>query len=363
MCTCRVRIATLTWVGCLLAGLANAAESRREIPFPDLPGYQTLVCDFHMHTVFSDGSVWPTVRVGEAWRQGLDAISIADHIEYQPHKDDVPTRHGRSYELAEGQARAQNVLFIRGAEITRDTPPGHFNAIFLDEVQPLDKEDFLQAIEQANLQKAFVFWNHQGWQGPEKGKWLDVHTEMFEKKWFQGMEVCNGDSYYPEAHKWCLEKNLTMLGGSDLHDPDLRTENKPDDHRTTTLVFAAERSLPAVQAALREGRTLVWYQDRLIGRETLLAPFFQQCVQVRPAHLRTEKEAFVEIRNVGNVDVQLERVAGGGPQRLTLPADRTSLVKIAAPAGQASIELQYTATNLLIAPEKGLTVTLRVPSP
>ena len=39
----------------------NAHDSglSRKIEFPDIKGYQTLVCDLHMHSVFSDGSVWP----------------------------------------------------------------------------------------------------------------------------------------------------------------------------------------------------------------------------------------------------------------------------------------------------------------
>ena len=98
-------------------------EVRHEIHFPDLPGHVTLKCDLHMHTVFSDGEVWPTVRVREMWRQGLDVISITDHIEYQPHEDDVPTQHNRPYELASGSAQARHLLLIRGTEITRDTPP------------------------------------------------------------------------------------------------------------------------------------------------------------------------------------------------------------------------------------------------
>ncbi|MGD8499689.1 MAG: hypothetical protein PVJ86_03535, partial [Phycisphaerales bacterium] len=65
----------------LLAPFA-AGDVRHEINFPDILNYKTLKCDLHMHTVFSDGSVWPTVRVDEAWREGLDAISITDHIEY-----------------------------------------------------------------------------------------------------------------------------------------------------------------------------------------------------------------------------------------------------------------------------------------
>ena len=52
------------------------AQTRHEIDIPDLKGYQTLKCDFHIHTVFSDGLVWPTVRVDEAYREGLDAIAV-----------------------------------------------------------------------------------------------------------------------------------------------------------------------------------------------------------------------------------------------------------------------------------------------
>ncbi len=53
---------------------------------PDMSEYKTLKCDFHMHTVFSDGLVWPTIRVDEAIDEGLVAIAITDHLEYLPHK-------------------------------------------------------------------------------------------------------------------------------------------------------------------------------------------------------------------------------------------------------------------------------------
>ena len=74
------------------------AGEQNQANFPDIPGFKTLKCDFHMHTVFSDGNVWPTVRVDEAVREGLDVIAITDHIEYQPHRLDVPTNHHRPFE-------------------------------------------------------------------------------------------------------------------------------------------------------------------------------------------------------------------------------------------------------------------------
>jgi hypothetical protein len=53
------------------------AQSRRIINIPNISGYQTLKCDLHMHTVFSDGTVWPTVRIEEAWNEGSYRISSA----------------------------------------------------------------------------------------------------------------------------------------------------------------------------------------------------------------------------------------------------------------------------------------------
>ena len=65
-------------------------DPNRKIEFPDIPGYQTLKCDFHIHSVFSDGSVWPDIRVQEALRDGLDAISLTERLEYPPHGEDLP---------------------------------------------------------------------------------------------------------------------------------------------------------------------------------------------------------------------------------------------------------------------------------
>ncbi|MYF39513.1 MAG: hypothetical protein F4221_01455 [Rhodothermaceae bacterium] len=65
----------ITLITLAVSGSALAQENRT-IDFPDVPGYYTLTCDLHMHTVFSDGSVWPNIRVQEAHRDGLDAIAI-----------------------------------------------------------------------------------------------------------------------------------------------------------------------------------------------------------------------------------------------------------------------------------------------
>ena len=344
----------------VLVQAAKATAPRYEVGFPDVPGSKTLVCDLHNHTVFSDGKVWPTTRLDEAWRTGLDMIAITDHIEYQPHKEDVPTNHNRPTDMVPGTAANYDLLFAKGAEITRDTPPGHYNAIFLKDIQPLDTPDFLDSIKAANEQDAFVFWNHHAWQGEDRGNWTDLQDTMLEKKWLHGMEVANGSRYYPRAHKWCLEKGLTMVGNSDIHDPDLRRKSTADDHRSLTLVFAKERTLDSVKEALKEGRTAVWHKDMLIGREAQLAPLFAECVKFEPIHRRAPKTAYLKVRNTGPMDLQLARTGSIGPYELTLPANSVTLLKLYVPKSKKDIQIDYTVTNFLIAPEKGLPISVKI---
>jgi hypothetical protein len=346
----------------LLLAAAATAQVRREIPVPDLPGFSTLVCDFHTHTVFSDGTVWPTVRIDEAWRTGLDVIALSDHIEYQPHAEDIPTNHARPFQLCEQRAKEHGLLLIRAAEITRNTPPGHFNALFLNDIKPLDTPDFHEAVRQANLQGAFVFWNHHDWKGPEAGGWLTIHQQLFDEKLFHGMEVANGASYYPRAHRWCLDRNLTLLGNSDIHPPELRTESTSKDHRTCTLVFSNGEGAEGIKQALAAGRTAVWFADQVIGRREWLAPLFDACVEVDKPHLRAGNDVWVKVRNRSPFDLKLTRTAGPGPARIELPAETVTLLKVRLPADPAATEFAYTVDNFLIEPNLGLPIVHRLDS-
>ena len=90
--------------------------AREEIVFPKVAGYLVLKGDFHIHTVYSDGQVLPETRVWEAWRDGLDILSITDHPEYQ--RMAFPEDQGRAYEKVKLLAEALGVMLIRGAELT-----------------------------------------------------------------------------------------------------------------------------------------------------------------------------------------------------------------------------------------------------
>ncbi|MBM4104093.1 MAG: histidinol-phosphatase [Planctomycetes bacterium] len=342
-------------ISLLLWAASGYADSRCEIAFPDIAGYTTLKCDFHMHTVFSDGKVWPDVRVEEAWREGLDAIAITDHIEYLPHKGDIPKNLDRPFEIAGKKAEELGILLIKGAEMTFDTPPGHFNAIFVQDIAALEAKVLLDEAKNAHQQGGFIFWNHPDWQGHEKGQWIDLYTTMVQDGLMNGIEICNGSAYYSRAHQWCLEKNLTMVGNTDIHGPSMRLANTDKDHRTMTLVFAKEKSLAAIKEALQNGRTAVWCEDKLIGKKEFLEPLFYASVTIQNP-LPSNNDIVVDLHNRSEISITLDRKGDTGPKTIVLGAKGTTRVKFPL----QTEPFVYTVKNFLIAPEKGLPIKLDI---
>jgi len=119
----------------------NSPANDREIHFPNVEGYETLVLDLHTHSVFSDGHVWPTIRIAEAERDGLDGIAITEHLEWQPHIMDIPhPDRNRSFEEASLAAENLDLLVIPGIEITRNDQVGHMNAVFVTDANQLVRQ-------------------------------------------------------------------------------------------------------------------------------------------------------------------------------------------------------------------------------
>lgn len=349
-------------------------RARTAVNIPDVPGFVTLKCDFHIHTVFSDGNVWPTVRSEEAWREGLDAIAITDHIEYQPHKADVSTNHNRSYEIARGTGNDLDVIVIKGSEITRKMPPGHMNAIFLTNSTMLATDKWQDAAAAARQQGAFIFWNHPGWDAQITNGvvvWYPEHTWLQERDQLHGIEVVNGRDYYPEAHRWAIEKKLAMLSNSDIHAPlNLDYHVHAGDHRPLTLVFAKERTAAAIKEALFARRTVVYSGDRLIGDESFLKPIFEGSTRFNKTALTLKGKAreYLQIRNGSDITYELERVEDSpelqSPKTLTLAAGKTVLFELRGKSTTADetrkLKLSYRVRNLLVGPDEPLNVEFPV---
>jgi len=359
----------------LLSGLCLLlqAQTRREIHIPDIPDYITLKCDFHMHTPFSDGTVWPPDRVTEAWVAGLDAIAITDHVEYHAYESDVKIKPNRSYELALPKARELGILLVHGAEITRDMPPGHFNALFIQNDSVLTIGDPMKAIEAAARQNAFVFWNHPGWRGQQPdgiARWYDAHTHMYEKGWLKGIEIVNEKEFYPDVFQWAIDKNLTLFGNSDVHSPiAFLYDSHLNQHRPLTLVFATDRTLDGLREALEARRTAVYHEDKIYGHEAQLSVLFNKMVEIRNSLLSMDSAGKTYLQLHNHSDLPLRLINGNGginigvPGEIELPPHLTILVPVTLKDNTAvykQITLSYTVENLQIGPGKPLPVQLNL---
>ena len=265
---------------------AQNAEDKRKINFPDIPGYKTLLCDFHQHTVFSDGSVWPNIRVYEANKDGLDAISLTEHLEYQSHKEDIPHHdRNRSNEIAAEVAEDSELIVINGSEITRSLPPGHANAIFITDANKLLVDDPIDVFKEAKNQGAFTFWNHPNWIAQKENgiaELTEMHDMLIEEGLLHGIEIVNEHTYSDEALEIALDNDLTILGNTDVHgliDWDFNIHH--GGHRPITLVFAKEKSAEAIKDALFGGRTAVWFNNTLIGRIEFIQPLLEESILIK----------------------------------------------------------------------------------
>ncbi len=364
-----MRIFYLFFMACFVLSQITTGQSRKIIHLPDIPGYKTLKCDFHMHTVFSDGTVWPTVRVEEAWQEGLDAIAISDHIEYQPHSIDIVADHNRSFEIAQPLANSLNILLIRAAEITRSMPPGHLNALFLTNANLLERENVFDAAKEANDQGAFIFWNHPGWkvQQPDTTLWWKEHSRLLANNYLNGIEVCNSTEYYPEALDWSAQKKLTVLCNSDVHGPIGMSWDVENSHRPMTLVFVKSKTEGGIKEALFKRRTVAWFNNKLIGAAEWLEPLFFSSLKITnvPLKLKNGETRSIEIINDSDVDYELELVQPGigfdAPEKVELKSHHITPLELTGNSDEVAemteLSAYYEVNNMRVGSGKNLVVT------
>jgi len=341
-----------------LTSLVNA--QRKTVHLPDLPGYVTLKCDFHMHTVFSDGNVWPTVRIDEALRDGLDAIAITDHIEYTPKKDFIPVDFNAAWKITEGYAKERNLILVHGTEITRKMPPGHFNALFIKDASIIAKDSVWDSIEEAIKQGAFLQWNHPGWKSQQPDgipKMYDIHERLIRNGWLHGIEFFNDSEYYPLVFTLCKQNNLALMSNSDVHGTISEIYSEPEDtNRPMTLVFAKKRNHDSLKEAMFAGRTMVYFRDILAGKEEYAKPFFYQCISVGKPFYQNDKSLFFEVTNNSDIPFYLINGIANAPANVTLAANSVTRVvlskKITAP-------LFYDVRNVLIGEKEVLRIELK----
>ena len=272
----------------------------RKISIPDVGNYKVLKGDCHMHTLFSDGRVMPIDRVNEAIDNGLDVISITDHIEYHPNitggklklaenNDD----HNVAYNMAKPEADKQKLILVRGTEITKSE--WHFNALFIKDANAIAAvvDDWRAMLAVAAEQGGFTHWNHPSWidRAPntppfglkegEPMRFFDEIEEVRKKGLVHGVEVFNGTSFYPIALDWCNERDLTPVTVTDIHQSDWNTYGHQNPLRPMTLILAEDRTEEAVREAFFAKRTVGWAANMILGRPEWVEKLFRASVEIK----------------------------------------------------------------------------------
>ena len=216
-------------------------------PWPDArAGW--LRGDLHCHTLYSDGDSWPAEMLNAAAEAGLDFLGATDH-------------NNVAHQLAYGPGGGGLPIVIPGIEVT--TYGGHWNAWGTDRWWEF-REPESQAVERTMRAAG------------ESGAVVSVcHPKPFGPPWeysmdggFHAVEVWNGP--WPQLNGAALAYWESLLdrgtrcaavGGSDTHY--LHRRDFPLRHAdalgvpTTWVRVEGTPTVPAILAALREGRSFV----------------------------------------------------------------------------------------------------------
>lgn len=210
-------------------------ERRPRRGLPAEPGLTWLACDFHAHTLHSDGSLGVSELAALAVAAGLDVLAITDHntVSHHAHLAGAAARYG--------------IGLLPGQEVTTDR--GHANAFgaipWVDFRRPASTW-----VTQVESTGGLLSINHPladdcGWQHP-----LDIRPPLAEIwHWSWLAPTWTGPLAWLNA--WGRE--TVPIGGSDFHDPG---EGRPLGAPVTWV--ACESTEPeAVLEGLRLGRTAV----------------------------------------------------------------------------------------------------------
>lgn len=300
-------------------------EPNQQVLIPDIDGYRTLKGDFHIHTVFSDGNVWPTYRVEEARRHGLDIIAITDHIEYRPKKDyySKKVNLNTSYEIAKaGLGDATDLIVVHGTEITRSKPFGHMNALFIEDAEKADVKEPLDALEAMLKQGAYILWNHPGWPD-DLSTMYPVHEQLIAEGKIHGFEVWNDAESYPVAYDWVEKYGLHPFANSDIHGA---VEYRYSGRRPMTLVFAKEKTLDSVKEAMFAGRILALYNNFLMGKQEFIAPLVKKCLTFE---VKKDKGEYCIYNVVNHSDIKFQLQIGDTMHQVTVQPRSNAYVEVA----------------------------------
>lgn len=301
---------------------------REEFVLPMVNGYKVLKSDLHSHTIYSDGNVTPDYRVREAWVDGLDVLAITEHIEYRPWEGKmisylkgnfsgeqvkadgkILTDLNVSNKAAIAAAAGYGITIIPGAEITRDQHTiGHYNALFVKDVNAIYDADPVQSMKNAREQGALIMHNHPGWIRKNVDM-IEFEKRVYGEKLIDGIEIMNGSEFYPPIVTRASELGFFMASNTDIHGTTSMDYTKLGHHRNMTFILAKDNSLESIKEALKARRTLAYSFGSVAGEEQLIKDFFMACVKFET--FRVDQNGRRQMRMINNTSMDFTLSFGG----------------------------------------------------
>ncbi len=290
-------------------------STRNEVVTPKVNGYNVIKADLHVHTIYSDGNLTPYARITEAWRDGLDAVAITDHIETRLNvksfgkylagnvrkmeKELKAEKTDMNVSVQDAVSAAANlgITLIPGIEISRDQiDTGHFNVLFTTDNNLIPDPDPLQAMRNARKQNAIVQINHPGWDRPDN-EFTRVAKAAIGEGLISGVEVFNSYEFYPDAIEKAVDSGFYICCGSDLHITSQERYGHYGMLRDMTLILAEDSSPESIREALEQRRTLAYAYGDIAGCEELLKDFFRASVSCKVLRTEPNGRRHVQITN------------------------------------------------------------------
>lgn len=305
---------------------------RVHINLPEIDGYTPYKADLHTHTIFSDGHTSMEARVREAWADGLDIIAVTEHLEYRPHEKNL-VKYLKGYtngaeakdfnfvkenrpasaesikvdlnypvEVARKEGEKYDITIIPGIEITRkEGEYCHFNALFTTDNNAVYAPETIESIRNAKKQGALVMHNHPGWTHKDM-KITKYEKTIYDAGLLDGIEIMNGEEFYPQAIERAKKYNLFVSSNTDIHYATGETYERYGSLRNMTIIYAKDKSLKSLREAIEARRTLAYSFGTLAGDKELLRKFFEASVSARKTVVDYKGRAEVIITNNSSID-------------------------------------------------------------
>ncbi len=339
----------------MLRHVAAETMQRAEIVLPQVNGYNVYKADLHIHTIFSDGQTSPEYRVREAYFDGLDVMAVTDHVEVRNYegkmlsflKGYVPEGtkainnriHYKagdargifadlnwSVELTKAAAVEYGITVIPGTEITRDPRIyGHYNALFTTDNNKIYDADPLVSLRNARKQGALIMHNHPGWRRKNL-EYLDFEKKAYGEKLIDGIEVMNGQEFYPKVIDRARDKSLFVSANTDIHSTTAMEYRLSGQYRNMTLILAKDKSLQSLREALEAHRTLAYAFGALAGEEQLLKDFFLASVKIEKICVNKKGAHVMRLTNMSSLPY---RICMSGKNPLDIKPFSTIQVNVA----------------------------------